>query len=97
MAGAGKQIETNGSAAAKAAGRVAEDMADFADKAKRALGSAGEFAGDMAGGAVRGGKAAGRFVVKEVKEHPIRSLAIGAAVGILVAAWLMRKRDGDDE
>jgi hypothetical protein len=39
---------------------------------------------------VRGGKkAATKFVTREVREHPLRTLAIGAAVGAVVAAVIM--------
>ena len=57
---------------------------------------AGEFASDVADQAVRGGRKAAKFVVREVKEHPLRTLAIGAAVGAVVAAVIMlRNRDED--
>jgi ElaB/YqjD/DUF883 family membrane-anchored ribosome-binding protein len=82
--------------AGKLAGRVAEDMSDFSEKAKRALGDAGEFAGDVASNAARVGKKSAKFVVKEVREHPLRTLAIGAAVGAVVAAVIML-RNRDDE
>jgi ElaB/YqjD/DUF883 family membrane-anchored ribosome-binding protein len=79
------------------AGRMAEEMSEFSDKAKRALGEAGEFAGEVRTGAVRSGKKAAKFVVKEVREHPLRTLAIGAAVGAVVAAVLMLRNQSDDE
>jgi ElaB/YqjD/DUF883 family membrane-anchored ribosome-binding protein len=74
-------------------------MTEFTDKARRALGGAGEFASDVATGAVRSSKAATRFVVREVKEHPLRTLAIGAAVGAVVAAVIMlrNKREHDED
>jgi len=78
------------------AGRVADQMSDFSDRAKRAMGDAGDFASDVATGAVRGGKKAAKFVVKEVREHPLRTLAIGAAIGAVVAAVIML-RNRDDE
>ena len=81
----------------KIAGRVADDMSDFSERAKRALGEASDFAGDVASGAVRGGKKATKFVVKEVREHPLRTLAIGAAVGAVVAAVIMLRNRSDDE
>lgn len=79
------------------AGRVAEDMSDFSDKAKRAMGGAGDFASDVATGAVRGGKKAAKFVVREVREHPLRTLAIGAAIGAVVAAVIMLRNKHEDE
>ena len=79
------------------AGRVAEEMSDFSDKAKRAFGDASDIASDVASGAVRGGKKAAKFVVKEVREHPLRTLAIGAAVGAVVAAVIMLRNRSDDE
>jgi ElaB/YqjD/DUF883 family membrane-anchored ribosome-binding protein len=88
----------NGAAAARAAGRVAENMSEFSERARRALGDAGEMAGDVANNAVRGGRKAAKFVVREVREHPLRTLAIGAAVGAVVAAVIMlRNRSSDEE
>jgi ElaB/YqjD/DUF883 family membrane-anchored ribosome-binding protein len=64
--------------------------------ARRAIGEtahkAADFASDIADEAVTRGRQAAKAVVHEVREHPVRSLAIGAAVGVLVAALLMRKR-----
>ncbi len=80
------------------AGKVAENMTDFTDKARRAMHGASEIAGDVASKAVHGGKVATKFVVKEVREHPLRTLAIGAAVGAVVAAVIMlRNRSHDEE
>jgi ElaB/YqjD/DUF883 family membrane-anchored ribosome-binding protein len=45
---------------------------------------------------VRGGRKAAKFVVREVKEHPLRTLAIGAAVGAVVAAVIMLRNRSDD-
>lgn len=83
--------------AEKMAGKVAGDMSDLRDRAKRALGGAQEFAGDFAEGAVKGGRKAAKFVVREVREHPLRTLAIGAAVGAVVAAVIMLRNRSDDE
>jgi ElaB/YqjD/DUF883 family membrane-anchored ribosome-binding protein len=79
------------------AGRVAENMTDLSEKAKRALGGVGDFASDAANNAVRGGRAATKFVVKEVREHPLRTLAIGAAIGAVVAAVIMLRNRSDEE
>lgn len=90
-----RKTENNGSVS-DLTGRVAEDMSDISERARRALGGAGEFAHDVADNAVRGGRKAAKFVVREVKEHPLRTLAIGAAVGAVVAAVIMlRNRDED--
>ena len=62
----------------------------------RALDDAGDFASDVADNAVRGGRKAAKFVVREVKEHPLRTLAIGAAVGAVVAAVIMLRNRSDD-
>ena len=90
------QKNNNGSAS-KLAGRVAEEMSDFSDKARRAFGDhasqAREIAEDVADNAMRGGKKAVKFVRREVKEHPLRTLAIGAAVGAVVAAVIMLRRE----
>ncbi len=76
--------------------RVVEDVAGLSGTARRALGEtahkAGEVAHDIADEAVIQGRRVARAAVHEVREHPVRSVAIGAAVGILVAAWLTRKR-----
>ena len=93
-----RKTETNGSASALA-GRVAEEMSDFSEKARRVFGDsathAREIAGDVADQAVRGGKKAAKFVTREVKEHPLRTLAIGAAVGAVVAAVIMLRNRED--
>lgn len=93
--------DNNGSASGLA-GRVTEEMSDFSERARGAVGDAarraGEFATDVGDGVVRGGRKAAKFVVREVKEHPIRTLAIGAAVGVAVAAFFMlRNRERDDD
>ncbi len=94
-------MRTNGTtrkgAADELASRVAENMTDFSDKARRAMHGASEVATDVADRAVRSGKVATKFVVKEVREHPLRTLAIGAAVGAVVAAVLMLRNRSDDE
>lgn len=84
-------------AASRLSGRVAEDMSEFTDRAKRALGGAGEFASDVGSNVARGGKKAVKFVSREVREHPLRTLAIGAAIGAVVAAVIMLRRQGEDE
>ena len=70
---------------------------DRVDEARRALDEtaqkAGEFVSDFADEAVDRGRKAARYAVREVKEHPVTTLAVGAAVGVLIAAILMRKRD----
>lgn len=92
------QKNSNGSVS-ELAGRVAEDMSDISEKARRAFGDtserARELAGDVADQAVRSGKRAVTFVKSEVKEHPLRTLAIGAAVGAVVAAVIMLGRKED--
>ena len=93
-----RKTENNGSASALA-GRVAEEMSDFSEKARRVFGEsashARELAEDVADQAVRGGKKAAKFVTREVKEHPLRTLAIGAAVGAVVAAVIMLRNRED--
>jgi ElaB/YqjD/DUF883 family membrane-anchored ribosome-binding protein len=90
-----RKSETNGTASGLV-NRVAEDMSEFSERARRALDDAGEFASDVADNAVRGGRKAAKFVVREVKEHPLRTLAIGAAVGAVVAAVIMLRNRSDD-
>jgi ElaB/YqjD/DUF883 family membrane-anchored ribosome-binding protein len=90
-----KTAEGNGRAR-KVVNRIVEDVADISDTARRALGEtahrAGEVAHDIADEAVTQGRRVAKAAVTEVREHPVRSIAIGAAVGILIAAWLTRKR-----
>ena len=78
------------------AGRVAGDMSELSERAKRALGGAQEFAGEFAEGAEKSGRKAAKFVVREVREHPLRTLAIGAAVGAVVAAVIMLRNRSDE-
>lgn len=93
-----RAYETNNNGAADLlAGRVAESMTDFSERAKRAMHGASEIAGDVANKAAHGGRAATKFVVKEVREHPLRTLAIGAAVGAVVAAVIMLRNRSDHE
>ena len=76
---------------------VLEDVAQFGGRARKALDEtahkAGDIASEFADEAVTRGRKASKYVVREVKEHPVATIAIGAAVGVLVAALLMRKRD----
>jgi ElaB/YqjD/DUF883 family membrane-anchored ribosome-binding protein len=66
-------------------------------EARRALDEtahkASELVSDFADEAVDRSRKAARYAVREVKEHPVTTLAVGAAVGVLVAAILMRRRD----
>jgi ElaB/YqjD/DUF883 family membrane-anchored ribosome-binding protein len=78
------------------AGRVEGDMSELSERAKRALGGAQEFAGEFAEGAATSGRKAAKFVVREVREHPLRTLAIGAAVGAVVAAVIMLRNRSDE-
>ena len=77
--------------------RLSEDVAQVSGKARRALDDtahkATEFVSDFADEAAVRGKKAARYAVREVREHPVTTLAVGAAVGVLIAAILMRKRD----
>jgi ElaB/YqjD/DUF883 family membrane-anchored ribosome-binding protein len=70
-------------------GRVVEGVADLSDTARRAI---AERAADLADEAVTRSKQAARAAVREAREHPATTLAMGAAVGVLVAAIIMRMR-----
>jgi len=87
--------ETNGRTR-RVVNRLVEDATEMSDTARRALGEtahkAGEIAHDLADEAVTQGRRVARAAVTEVREHPVRSIAIGAAVGILIAAILTRRR-----
>jgi len=75
---------------------VLEDVAQFGGRARKALDEtahrAGELAHDVADEAVVRGRKAAKYAVREVKEHPVTTIAIGAAVGVLVAAIIMRAK-----
>ena len=70
---------------------------DRVDEARRALDEtahkASEIVSDFTDDAVDRSRKAARYAVREVREHPVTTLAVGAAVGVLVAAILMRRRD----
>jgi ElaB/YqjD/DUF883 family membrane-anchored ribosome-binding protein len=66
-------------------GRMASGVADLP-------GTARDIATDLADEAVTRGRKAAKAAVREVREHPVTSLAIGAAVGVLIAAIIMRAR-----
>lgn len=87
--------ETNGRLKS-AVSRIAEDAAEISDTARRVLGEtahkASDIAHDVADEAVAQGRRVARAAVTEVREHPVRSIAVGAAAGILIAAWLTRRR-----
>jgi ElaB/YqjD/DUF883 family membrane-anchored ribosome-binding protein len=78
---------------------VLEDVAQFGGRARKALDEAGHRAGEMASDfadeAVARGRTAARYAVREVKEHPVTTIAIGAAVGVLAAAIIMRLKQRD--
>jgi ElaB/YqjD/DUF883 family membrane-anchored ribosome-binding protein len=89
------RAETNGRLR-KAVSRIAEDAAEISGAARRVFGEsahkAGEMAQDVADEAVTQSRRVAKAAVHEVREHPVRSIAIGAAVGVLIAAWLTRRR-----
>lgn len=93
----GRRTEADyGNSVDNLAGMVAGDMSELSARAKRALGDAQEFAGEFAEGAAKSGRKAAKFVVREVREHPLRTLAIGAAVGAVVAAVIMLRNKSDE-
>jgi ElaB/YqjD/DUF883 family membrane-anchored ribosome-binding protein len=77
--------------------RISEDVVHLSDKARRVMDSTGQKASalveDIADEATTRGRQAARVAVREVREHPVRTIAIGAAIGVLVAAYLTRRRD----
>lgn len=77
--------------------RLSEDVAHVSSKARKALGEsahkASELVSEFADEAADRSRKAARYAVREVREHPVTTLAVGAAVGVLIAAILMRKRD----
>lgn len=94
---AGRRTETDyRNSVENLAGRVAGDMSELSERAKRAFGDAQEFAGEFAQGAAKNSRKAAKFVASEVREHPLRTLAIGAAVGAVVAAVIMLRNRSDE-
>jgi ElaB/YqjD/DUF883 family membrane-anchored ribosome-binding protein len=77
--------------------RISEDVVQLSDKARRVMDTTGHKASalveDIAEEATTRGRQAARLAVREVREHPVRTIAIGAAIGVLVAAYLTRRRD----
>jgi len=94
---AGRRTETGIGSSAQSQAEKVGNMSEFTDRARRALGSAQDFAGEFAEGAARGGRKAAKFVVREVREHPLRTLAIGAAIGAVVAAVIMLRNRSEEE
>jgi len=97
MANGRRTAEDIRNSAGHMADRVVGEMSEFTDRARRALGDAGEFASDVSHKVARGGRKAGQFVVREVREHPLRTLAIGAAIGAVVAAVIMLRNKSDED
>jgi len=87
---------TSNAGVKKVVSRIVEDAAELSGTARRALGEtahkATEMAHDIADEAVVQGRRVAKAAYQEVREHPVRSVAIGAAVGVLVAAFLTRRR-----
>jgi ElaB/YqjD/DUF883 family membrane-anchored ribosome-binding protein len=77
--------------------RLSDDVAHASTKARRAIDDtahkASEFVSDFAETAADRSKRAAKYAVREVREHPVATLAIGAAIGVLIAAVVMRNRD----
>lgn len=73
--------------------RVGEDVAELSAKARRVGARASEAVSDFADEASDRGRKYAGYAVKQVKDHPVTSLAVGAAVGVIIAAVLMRRRD----
>lgn len=88
-----KKVEDDADDLRDALRRVGEDVAALSEKARRAGQRASEIVSDFADEASQRGRRYAGVAVRQVKEHPVTTLAIGAAVGVLVAAVLMRKRD----
>lgn len=72
-------------------GRISEDVGVLSDRAKKAGKQATHAVSEFSEDALDRGRKAARYAANEVKEHPIATLAIGAAVGLLVTALLTRR------
>jgi ElaB/YqjD/DUF883 family membrane-anchored ribosome-binding protein len=73
--------------------RVGEEVQALSERARKAGQRASEAVGEFAGEASDRGRRYAKIAVREVKEHPVTTLAVGAAVGLIIAAVLMRRRD----
>ncbi|MDZ4760180.1 MAG: hypothetical protein SGJ21_03815 [Alphaproteobacteria bacterium] len=76
--------------------KLGDDAAHLSDRAYRAVGAtsgrASALMGDLAHETSVRSQRAARLAVREVREHPMATLAVGAAIGLLVSAYLMRRR-----
>jgi ElaB/YqjD/DUF883 family membrane-anchored ribosome-binding protein len=62
--------------------KLASEAGEFGSRVR-------EFAEDASDRSLK----AGKYAVRQVREHPVTTLAVGAAVGGLVVWWLLRDRD----
>jgi ElaB/YqjD/DUF883 family membrane-anchored ribosome-binding protein len=83
--------ETNG-----VIGRVAKNVAGLRESASRAVSDtahrASGLAADFADEAATRSRVAAKAAVQEIRKHPATALAIGAAVGIVIAAVILGSR-----
>ncbi len=79
--------------ASRKAGEAITDLSEDAiDQGRKAARKAGAAISDFSDEAIDRSRQVARRAAHEVKEHPIATLAIGAAVGLIVTALLTRRR-----
>jgi ElaB/YqjD/DUF883 family membrane-anchored ribosome-binding protein len=72
--------------------RASEEVAALSVRARKAGQQASAAVAEFADEAGAQGRKAARYAVREVREHPGVALAVGAAIGLVVTALLMRRR-----
>lgn len=76
----------------KAGAAISDFSEDAIDTGRNAARKAGAAISDFSDEAITQGRKAARRAAHEVKEHPVATLAVGAAVGLIVTALIMRRR-----
>lgn len=72
--------------------RASEEVIALSERAKKAGQHATSVVADFADEAGARGRKAAKYAVREVREHPGAALAVGAAIGLIVTALIMRRR-----
>lgn len=79
-------------ASRKAGAAISDFSEDAIDQSRKAARKAGEAISDFSDEAIDRSRKVARRAAHEVKEHPVATLAVGAAVGLIVTALIMRRR-----
>lgn len=73
--------------------RLGDGAAYARDRARKAAEVSGRVIGEFAEEAGERGRKAAKYAVRQVRAHPLTTLAIGAAVGGVITYLLLRDRD----